>query len=82
MELLNFESKYQKDGLKLLSRLTPNEVHQQTYTVVFKGRKKNAKGYFYNIKTEVTVDENATLDEIQLSLYDRYEHVQNLKIHV
>ena len=82
LELLTLSSKYQKDGLVLLGKLTPNEKHQQTYTVVFKGRNKDAKGYFYNIKTEVTVDENATIDEIRLELYNRYEHITNLKLHV
>tara|TARA_R110000803_G_scaffold35405_8_gene76600 strand:- start:2799 stop:2966 length:168 start_codon:yes stop_codon:yes gene_type:complete len=52
----------------------------KTYKVTFTGRKLGAIGIFYKISTTTQAPENATDDEIGLTLYDHYEHIQELKI--
>lgn len=52
----------------------------KTFKVTFTGRKKNAIGIFYKISDIVEAPKNSTDEQIRLKLYDKYEHISNLKI--
>jgi hypothetical protein len=48
------------------------------YKVHFNGRLKGALGVTYKIEDTVEMDEVANLEEINLKLYDKYEHISLL----
>lgn len=50
------------------------------YKVSFTGRQKNAIGIFYKINTTIEMPEGSTKKEINLKLYDNYEHISMLII--
>jgi len=50
------------------------------YRVNFNGRLRGAIGIFYQINDTIEMPENATFDEINLKLYDKYEHITRLRI--
>lgn len=47
------------------------------YKATFTGREVNAIGIFYKIET---ITEGNTEDEARLKLYEKYEHIQELKL--
>lgn len=49
----------------------------RTWQASFKGRQKGAIGVFYHINVEVMAD---TLNEVIEKLYEKYEHISELKI--
>ena len=44
--------------------------------VTFIGRKSGALGITYEITEVIEIKDDATLDEVRLSLYDKYECIQ------
>lgn len=50
------------------------------FKVSFKGRKVGASGIFYKISTVIEMPKNSTFKEINLKLYDNYEHISELRI--
>lgn len=49
----------------------------KTFKVTFYGRTKNALGIRYNITDTVQAEK---IEDVRLALYDKYEHICNLKI--
>ena len=47
------------------------------YSAEFSGREKGAIGICHNIKTEI---EGGNPEEAQENLYEKFEHIQNLKL--
>jgi hypothetical protein len=50
------------------------------YKVNFTGRLSGAIGIFYEISDIVEMPEGSTFEEINLKIYDKYEHITGLKI--
>lgn len=48
-----------------------------TYRATFRGRRRGAIGIFYDIETTTS---GATPLEAQLALYDRFEHIERLRL--
>lgn len=82
--LTTYESRY-GDGLNLLSLVTPNEEFKDDfdytkYKVKFDGRLKGASGITYEIVDFVVFPSGTTDKDVELKLYDKYEHISNLLI--
>ena len=56
--------------------MSNNDSQTFLWRVRFKGRKVGAEGIFYEIET---IAKGKTIDEALLSLYDKYEHISNVR---